>query len=69
MSSGRAEWSAHLSSLVWVETPEATRLARGLERVGEEALGEWQAWMATEDAHYRCDPTPERADLVIDGTT
>jgi uridine kinase len=69
VSSGRAEWSEHLAFLVWIETPEATRLARGLERDGDEALGEWQSWMATEDAHYRRDPTRERADLVIDGTT
>jgi uridine kinase len=69
VSSGRSEWSEHLSFLVWVDAPAETRLSRGLERDGQSALGEWQSWMATEDAHYREDATRERADLEIDGTS
>lgn len=68
VSSGRSEWSEHLSFLVWVETPSATRLSRGLERDGDSAIDDWRSWMAAEDTHYRGDPTRERADLEVDGT-
>ena len=69
VSSGRSEWAEQLAFVVWVETPAATRLARGLERDGDDAIDDWRAWMSAEDEHYRRDPTRERADLVIDGTT
>jgi uridine kinase len=68
VSAGRSEWAAHLSFLIWVETPRAERLRRGTERDGAEALDAWELWMAGEDAHYERDPTRERADVVIDGT-
>ena len=68
VSSGRSEWAEHLAYVVWVETPATTRLARGLERDGDDALDDWRAWMAAEDAHFERDRTRERADLVIDGT-
>ena len=69
VTAGRSEWSDHLSYLIWVETPRAERLRRGLERDGPGALTEWQSWMAGEDHHYANDPTRERANLVIDGTS
>jgi uridine kinase len=68
VSAGRVEWSSHLSYLIWIETPRGERLRRGVERDGPSALDDWESWMAGEDAHYRRDPTRERADIVIDGT-
>lgn len=68
VSSGRAEWSEHLSVVVWVETPRDERLRRGLDRDGPDALADWEAWGAAEDAHYRNDPVRRRADVIVDGT-
>ncbi len=68
VSSGRSEWSEHLSYVVWIETPGDLRLRRGLERDGDSALAEWESWMADEDAHFARDPTRARADVEIDGT-
>ena len=67
VSAGRAEWAEHLDFLIWVETPREERLRRGVERDGPAALDDWEAWMGAEDAHYRRDPTRERADVVTDG--
>jgi uridine kinase len=68
VSSGRSEWARHLSFVVWVETPRQVRLARGLERDGADAIGDWEGWMDGEDSFYARDPVRARADLVIDGT-
>jgi len=69
VSSGRSEWSRHLSYVIWIETPPQVRLTRGLERDGADALADWQSWMAAEDGHYARDPTRERADIRIDGSS
>jgi hypothetical protein len=68
VSAGRSEWAAHLSFLIWIETPREERLRRGVDRDGIAALDDWESWMAGEDAHYERDPTRERSDVVIDGT-
>jgi uridine kinase len=68
VSAGRSEWAAHLSFLIWIETPREERLRRGVDRDGIAALDDWESWMAGEDGHYERDPTRERADVVIDGT-
>jgi uridine kinase len=50
---------------VWVETPSSVRLARGLERDGEERREEWHDWMSAE-ARYVADLRPaEWVDLVV----
>ena len=68
VSAGRSEWAAHLSYLIWIETPRVERLRRGVERDGIAALDDGESWMAGEDAHYERDPTRKLADVVIDGT-
>ena len=68
VSSARSEWAGQLSYVIWIETPRATRLAQAVDRDGDDALDDWEHWMAEEDAHYARDPTRERADIVIDGT-
>ncbi|MGZ4795403.1 MAG: uridine kinase family protein [Acidimicrobiia bacterium] len=67
VSAGRREWDAHLAFTVFVSTPAPTRLGRGLERDGEEMRGQWDHWMAEEDAHFSADGVRHRADLVVDG--
>lgn len=68
VSAGRSEWTAHLSFLIWIETPREERLRRGVDRDGIAALDDCESWMAGQDAHHERDPTRERADVVIDGT-
>lgn len=69
VTSGRSEWAEHLAYVIWLETPDAVRLARVIARDGEAARAEWADGSAAEDAHFRRDPTRSRADLVIDGST
>ena len=52
---------------VWIEAPDDVRLARGLERDGDELRDEWLAWMAAERAHFAAEATRERADVLVDG--
>ena len=69
VSSARREWSRHLSYVIWIETSRELRLQRAVERDGEDAMEDWEFWMAQEDAHYQRDPTRERSDAVVDGAT
>ncbi|WP_420620933.1 uridine kinase family protein [Candidatus Poriferisocius sp.] len=54
---------------VWVTAPRAVRLARGIQRDGEEARRRWvDVWMPAED-RYTTDQAPQdHAHLVLDGT-
>ncbi|MFC8384945.1 uridine kinase [Nocardia sp. NPDC057272] len=67
VSAGRASVRERLSLLVWVQTPPAVRLARGLDRDGDGALSQWQRWMAEEDVHFAADRTQQHADVIISG--
>ena len=67
VSSARRAVAGRLSLAIWVETPRATRLARGIARDGEAMRPQWEQWMAEEDAHYARDRTRERADVIVDG--
>ncbi|WP_433760638.1 uridine kinase family protein [Nocardia sp. CA-135398] len=67
VSSARAAVRARLSLAVWIETPRAVRLARGLERDGAHTLPLWEQWMAAEDAHFAADRTREHVNLIIPG--
>jgi uridine kinase len=68
VSAGRSEWRHHLAFLIWIETPQAERLRRGLERDGADALDDWEAWVAEEELHFEADPTRWYVNLVVDGT-
>jgi uridine kinase len=67
VSSGRASVRERLSLSLWVETPVAVRLARGLRRDGNDARLLWQRWIADEDRHFAADCTAEHADLIVSG--
>ncbi|MDQ6526591.1 4-amino-4-deoxy-L-arabinose transferase [Nocardioides sp. LHD-245] len=51
--------------LVWVEADLDVRLARWLERDGEDMRPHWAAWLADEEALHRRENTRARADLVV----
>ena len=68
VTAARKEWRHHLQFIIWVETPQAERLRRGLARDGDDAVEDWEAWGAAEDRHYGADPTRQHADVVVDGT-
>jgi uridine kinase len=67
VSSGREAVRDRLSYLVWIETPAARRLARGIERDGEAQRSDWELWMREEDEFFGRDDVPSRADLIVDG--
>ncbi|WP_062988967.1 uridine kinase family protein [Nocardia anaemiae] len=67
VSSARAAVRDRLSLAVWIETPRAVCLARGLERDGAHTLPLWERWMAAEDAHFVADRTREHVDVIIPG--
>ena len=58
-----------LAYRIWVDAPEATRLARGLARDGEQARPLWLAWMQQERDFFTTDRARERADLRVNGLT
>jgi uridine kinase len=54
---------------VWVETPPAIRLARGVARDGEDSRTRWiEVWMPNEQRYVDADEPVGAADLIIDGT-
>jgi len=63
----RRETVGRLSLAVWVDTPAGVRLARGIERDGDDHRALWEAWMPREDAFFAADRTRVRADLVVPG--
>ncbi len=67
VSAGRLEWAQHLSFLIWIETPTSERQLRVIDRDGEAAWSEWDAYELSEDEHFEVNETKKRADLVIDG--
>ena len=67
VSAGRREIADLLAFTVWIETPADLRLARGIERDGEELRPFWNDWIRAEEAHFAADHTRERADLIVIG--
>jgi len=57
----------YLSLLVWVEAPSALRLARGLERDGNEYRPQWERWREREDDLFETERTKQAADVRVDG--
>lgn len=53
---------------VWVDTPEAVRLDRGVSRDGEQSRHQWtEVWIPNEDAYVERDRPIECAHIVFDG--
>ena len=67
VTASRDAFRGYLTYAIWVETPRDVRLERGLERDGEHALPQWEAWMEGEE-QYRLREHPDtRADFVVRG--
>lgn len=66
-SASRAAFRPYLAFSIWIETPRAERLRRGLARDGEEARRQWEQWMAQEDDYMAREHPQEQADLVVRG--
>lgn len=67
--STRRELADNYDLKIWVDCPREIRLARGLERDGEEARDTWENnWMISEDAYVQEHRPFETADLIVSGT-
>jgi cytidylate kinase len=54
---------------VWVDAPRELRLARALEREGEDARAVWETrWMPAEDRYIERDDPISAAQLLVDGS-
>ena len=54
---------------IWVTAPRAVRLARGMERDGEEARSKWvDIWMPAEDRYIAEQAPLDHAHLALDGS-
>jgi len=67
VGAGRREFTTALACVVWIETPPEVRLARGIERDGEEMRAFWNQWIAGEHRHFAQDRMRDRASLVVCG--
>jgi|SRR5579884_106500 len=67
VTASRKVFRPYLTFVVWVEAPREVRLRRGLERDGEGARAQWEAWMAAEDDYVARERPAERADLIVRG--
>ena len=68
VSSTRTELGDCWDLTLWVETPRALRLARGVQRDGEAMRSTWtDVWMPEEDAYITAQNPEQRADLIIHG--
>ncbi|MEH7414989.1 AAA family ATPase [Neobacillus drentensis] len=64
--SSRNELASYYDFTVWVDCPREIRLARGLERDGENARDIWEKnWMIAEDLYVKEHRPQNRADLVV----
>lgn len=67
VGAARREFVKRLSFVVWIETPAALRLARGIERDGEALRAFWTQWVDGENRHFTADRTRDRTELVVSG--
>jgi uridine kinase len=67
VTASREAFRPYLAYSIWIETPRAVRLSRGLERDGEQARAQWEQWMAEEDRYVERERPAEHADCVLPG--
>jgi uridine kinase len=68
VSASRQAFRPYLSYSIWVETPRAERLRRGLERDGEALRAQWEQWMIEEDAYVEREQPRRSASVIVSGT-
>ena len=67
VTASREAFRPYLAFSIWIETPRDMRLRRGLDRDGEQALSDWDRWMAEEDAYVEREQPAAYADAVLRG--
>jgi len=67
VTASRDAFRPYLSFSVWIDTRRDVRLRRGLDRDGEQALADWERWMAEEDAYIEWEQPATKADAVVCG--
>jgi uridine kinase len=67
VSASRLAFRPYLCFSIWVDTPRNVCLARGLARDGDDALGQWQQWIADEDRYVERETPDRHADLIVAG--
>jgi energy-coupling factor transporter ATP-binding protein EcfA2 len=67
VGSARQQLCSRLAYSIWVETPRAVCLERGILRDGQERTSLWMDWQRREDAFFEADPVKQRVELVVDG--
>ena len=67
VTASRRSFRPFLAYSVWIETPRAVRLQRGLARDGEAAREQWELWMAEEDRYVELERPSDHADLLLPG--
>jgi uridine kinase len=67
VTASREAFRPYLAYSIWVEAPRELRLARGLERDGDEARVQWERWMAAEDAYVERERPAEHVDRLVRG--
>ena len=67
VTASREAFRPYLAYAIWVDAPRELRLARGLDRDGEDARELWESWMAEEDAYVARERPHEHADVVLRG--
>ena len=65
----RKAWRDQLALRVWVDCPRDLRLARGIERDGQELRDFWLEWMRAEDDYLAAEHPYAHADVIVDGAT
>lgn len=67
VTASREAFRPYLTYTVWIDAPAEVRLRRGVERDGEQARAQWEAWKAGEDRYRERERPDSRADLVVRG--
>jgi uridine kinase len=74
VGSSRKEFRDYISVSIFIETPRAVCLRRGIERdrvmgmTDEALIPLWEGWLRDEDRYFARDQPKAHADLVVDGT-
>jgi len=64
-ASGARTCGPWLSLIIWVEAAAHVRMARGVDRDGDEYRPHWQRWAAQETVHFAREGTRDRADVRL----
>lgn len=65
VGSGSRSHTGWHTVLVWIETDDEQRLARGMARDGEGMRAHWEQWMREEVGLFARERTRDRADVVV----